>query len=331
MDEETLLLIKPDAIQKGLIGVILDSLQKQSLNIGETVRIQLNQDDIEALYAEFKDSCFYSELVEFLTSVPVILLKIKGENAVYKIKHKVIGKYYSQDGLRRIYSENRIKNIAHASEDSENAIKEIQYFEKYFQKERQRNKERFSNVNVFALTGMSECGKSTVGRYFNSKGIPRLKIVKIFESVRDKKEPSKDLRKFIEEQEQKDPFTLWDSFIDELMIEMQRLALRNASIESLYGGGLGPYLKQRLGKSFCLIFIDAPLKIRLQRQIIREGLKGGIEEAKKLLLPRDQFKTATGLPQLKEIADEVVDNSTTTKKLYQQIDRLINKYSKKGR
>lgn len=251
----------------------------------------------------------------------MFLFRIDGISNIYT---------YSQDGLRRIYSESHIKNIAHAPEDLESAGKEIQYFEKYFMQEKQSNRERFSNITVFALAGMSECGKSTVGRYFDSKGISRLKIVKIFERVRDKKEPNKDLKGFVEEQEQKDPFVLWDSFIDELIIEMQSLSAKNASIESLYGGGLGPYLKQQLGKNFCLIFIDVPLKIRLQHQIIREGLKGGVKEAEKLLSPRDQFKTATGVPQLKEIADEVIDNSTTLRELYQQIDRLIDEYSKRG-
>lgn len=319
------MIIKPDAIKKGLVGIIVDSLQKHSLVIQETARAQLAREDIDELYFEHKSCSFYPELVDFLTTAPVILIQITGENAVHKAKYQIIGKYYNLEGLRRKYSESYIKNIAHVSSSAEEAKKELCCLKKYFQEEKTMNQKKLGNITVFALTGLSECGKSTVGKYFDSESIPRLKIAKIFETIKSQEAPAKDLTEFVLEQEKNNPFALWDSFLGELTAEMQRIGAKNASIESLYGGGLGPHLKQKLGKNFCLIYIDVPLETRLQRQITREGL-GSLEEAKKLLLPRDQFKIATGILKLKEVADVVIDNSGTIEDLHQQIDQIINKY-----
>ena len=127
------------------------------------------------------------------------------------------------------------------------------------------------------------------------------------------------------QQEERDPYALWDAFIDELVAEMDRLNVNAVSIESLYGGGLGPYLKQKLGRHFCIVFLDVPLEIRLVRQMQRENLPD-VESARKHLLPRDEIKEKSGISALKEIADEVVDNSGTLEELYQKIDQLVRKH-----
>ena len=98
-----------------------------------------------------------------------------------------------------------------------------------------------------------------------------------------------------------------------------------ASIESLYGGGFGPYLKHRLNNHFCIVYIDIPLETRLERQIYREEL-ANIEEAKKILIPRDKIKADSGIPALKEIAEEIIDNSSTVQNLYKAIDKMITCY-----
>jgi dephospho-CoA kinase len=105
---------------------------------------------------------------------------------------------------------------------------------------------------------------------------------------------------------------------------MDRLNTNAVSIESLYGGGLGPYLKQKLGQHFCIVFLDIPLEVRLVRQMQRENLPD-IESAKKQILPRDEVKERSGIPALKEIADEVIDNSGTLEELYRKIDQLVQR------
>lgn len=201
----------------------------------------------------------------------------------------------------------------------------MQLAEEIFKRNVKINESRFYGKNVFALTGMSECGKSTVGKYLDSKGVKRLKIVKLFKRVRDKQSPDKELYEFLKQEEDKDPYSLWDKFIDELLKEMENLNSQAVSIESLYGGGFGPYLKQKLDYHFCIVYIDIPLEIRLNRQVQRENLLN-IEDAKKYLLPRDEVKEKSGIPILKEIAGEIIDNSGTIEKLYKIIDALIDKY-----
>ena len=321
--KQTLIIVKPDGMAKGLVGQILRSLQKHDLRVADQARLQLEREWVENLYGQERGEVYFTEVVEWVSSAPVLILKVEGEDAVDLVKWKIIGRY--PEGIRGRYSENWIKNVAHAPDSSESALHELQLTELIFERRRQMNESRFSGRMVFALTGMSECGKSTVGKYLDSKDIVRLKIVKLFEKVRDKWSPDEELYTFVRQQEERDPYALWDAFTDELVAEMDRLNTNAASIESLYGGGLGPYLKQKLGRHFRIVFLDIPLKIRLVRQMQREGLSD-IESAREHLLPRDEIKEMSGIPALKDIADEVVDNSGTLEELYRGIDQLVQRY-----
>jgi nucleoside-diphosphate kinase len=298
-------------------------LKKHNLQVLDQARVQLGREWVENLYGQERNKVYFTEVVEWVSSAPVLLLKIGGEEAVGLVKWKIVGRY--PEGIRGLYSKNWIKNIAHVPDSLESALYELQLTEPIFKKNRQADESRFSKKIVFALTGMSECGKSTVGKYLNSKGIARLKIVRLFEKICNKWSPNEDLYAFVRRQEECDPYALWDAFIDELVAEMNRLNTNTVSIESLYGGGLGPYLKHKLGRHFCIIFLDIPLEVRLVRQMQRENFPD-IESARKQILPRDKTKERSGIPALKEIADEVVNNSGTLRDLYQKIDQIIQKY-----
>lgn len=321
--QQTLIIVKPDGIAKGLVGKILQAIKINELKVIDHARAQLNREWAENLYNTERNEIYFTEVVEWISSAPVLFLKIEGIEAVNKVKWQIIGRY--PEGIRGLYSENWIKNVAHASNSIEVAKIELRLAEEIFKKNMEINESHFYKKIVFALTGMSECGKSTVGKYLDSKGINRLKIVKLFERVRDKQSPNKELYEFLKQEENKDPYALWDKFIDELLEEMKNLNTQAVSIESLYGGGFGPYLKQKLDYHFCIVYIDIPLDIRLNRQMQRENLLN-TEDAKKYLLPRDEVKEKSGIPALKEFADEIVDNSGTIKELYKIIDALIDKY-----
>lgn len=321
--QQTLVVVKPDGIAKGLVGQILRSLQAHNLSVVYQTRVQLERKWVESLYDGERDEIYFTEVVEWVSSAPILLLKIEGNEAVAKVKWQIIGRY--PDGIRGQYSENWIKNVAHAPDSIQSALHELELAELIFERSKEMNESRLSGKMIFALTGMSECGKSTVGKYLNSKNISRLKIVKLFEKVRDKWSPDEELYAFLKRREERDPYALWDAFIDEMITEMDRLGTSAASIESLYGGGLGLYLKQRLGRHFCIVFVDIPLEVRLYRQVQRENLPD-IESAKKYLLPRDKIKEKSGIPELKEIAGEMVDNSGTLEELYQTIDQIVNKH-----
>jgi len=266
---------------------------------------------------------YFEEVVNWVSSAPVLFLKIQGDRAVEKAKWRIIGRY--PEGIRGKYSENWIKNVAHAPDSEKSAKREIGLSKVIFERRKRIDDVLFNGKMVFALTGMSECGKSTVGKYLDSRGIPRLKIVRFFERVRDKWSPNEELYQLTKKEEERDPYALWDAFINELLTEMDARKIFMASIESLYGGGFGPYLKRRMGEHLCIVYIDIPIEIRLQRQKQREEL-ATIEEAKKILLPRDNVKVNSGIPALKEIAGEIIDNSGTLEDLYQAVDKIIACY-----
>lgn len=321
--EQTLIIVKPDGMAKGLVAQILCSLQKHDLRVVDYARLQLEREWVENLYGQERGEIYFVEVVEWVSSAPVLILKVEGDGAVDLVKWKIVGRY--PEGIRGRHSENWIKNVAHAPDSLRSALQELQLAEHIFERRRQMDESRFSGKIVFALTGMSECGKSTVGKYLDSKGIVRLKIVKLFERVRDKWSPDEELYTFVRQQEERDPYALWDAFVDELAAEMDHLNTNAVSIESLYGGELGPYLKQKLCRHFCIVFLDISLEIRLVRQMQREGLSD-MASARKHLLPRDEIKEKSGIPTLKEIADEVVDNSGTLDDLYRKIDQLVQRH-----
>jgi len=323
--QQTLIIVKPDGLARGLVGQILCSIESNGLSVIDHVRVHLEREWVEKLYAGEEQEVYFEEVVNWVSSAPVVFLKIQGEEAVKKVKWDIIGRY--PNGIRGQYSENWIKNVAHVPDSEKSAKRELVLSEPIFERRKMIDNILFKDKMVFALTGMSECGKSTVGKYFDLHGIQRLKIVKLFERVRDKWSPNEDIYQFTEREEKRDPYALWDAFVEELLSEMQKRGTSMVSIESLYGGGFGSYLKQRMDEHFCIIYIDISLEIRLQRQMQREGLTT-IEEAKKILLPRDEIKAASGIPALKEIAGEIINNSGTLEDLHKTIHEIITRYKK---
>lgn len=324
--QRTLIIVKPDGIEKGLVGSILTLIHNHNLNVVSSLQIQLQKEMVEKLYEKEMemDKKLFEEITTWISSSPVLLLIVEGNDAINTVKFNIIGKY--PKGLRGKFSENKLKNIAHAPDSIKSAHHELELLTPLFERKKEMDRKRLDGKMIFALTGMSECGKSSVGKYFDNHGIPRLKIIKLFKSIYYKWNSNMDFRGFVEHEEKTNPLRIWDAFIDELLIEMEKRNVKTVSIESLYGGGLGPYLKQKLGKYFCIIYIDVPLKIRLRRQMQREQLTT-IKEAKKHLLPRDNIKTKSGVLALKEIAGEIVDNSDTLVDLHKAIDSIIAKYA----
>ncbi|MBI2631314.1 hypothetical protein HYW73_03860 [Candidatus Nomurabacteria bacterium] len=321
--QQTLVIVKPDGIAKGLVGQILRAVEFNNLVVAESRRLRLGRDWVEDLYGFERDKSYFKEVVEWVSSSDVLLLRIQGEQAVDKVKWQIVGRY--PNGIRGHYSENWIKNVAHAPDSVQSATQELQLALSLFERMNLMDEIRLSGKMIFALTGMSECGKSTVGKYFDEKGISRLKIVRLFEAVRDKLEPREELYEFLKKQEERDPYALWDAFAEELLLTMEKSGKSMVSIESLYGGGLGPYLMQKFKEHFCIIFIDTPIERRVLFQMQRENL-GTVEAASIYLSPRDEVKERSGIPALKDMAGEVLSNSGTLDELYQAIDVIIKKH-----
>lgn len=179
---------------------------------------------------------------------------------------------------------------------------------------------------VFLIGGMSESGKSTLGRYFDSKGIARLKIVTFLKSVMEREGVQGDFTEWNEKNVKERPEWVYKVFTEEFIAATSREGIECCALESLYGPELGLYMKGMLGNdTVIIIYVDMDEGVRLQRQIIRENLSS-IEEAKTLLLPRDERKREWGVPRIEPVADYVVDNSGTIQELYDTADDIIKKH-----
>lgn len=82
--EKTLSIIKPDAVAKGYIGKIIDRFESNGLRIAGMKKIQLSEKQAQDFYAVHKERPFYADLVKFMTSGPVVVMVLEGENAVLK-------------------------------------------------------------------------------------------------------------------------------------------------------------------------------------------------------------------------------------------------------
>jgi dephospho-CoA kinase len=178
---------------------------------------------------------------------------------------------------------------------------------------------------VFAIGGLSESGKSSVGRYLNSKGISRLKIVDFFKEIMKREGPEANFDQWQARTIENRQEWLWKEFIKSLKLKMQTESMKYCALESLYRPGLARALRRAFGEKLIIIYVDTPQEIRLQRQMIRQNLKN-IDEAKKYLLPRDENKIKWGALKIKGVADVVIDNSGTMNDLHRQLDQMITKY-----
>ena len=131
MAQKTLAILKPDCVQRNLIGKVMDHLLNDGFNIAAMKMVKLTRDTAGEFYAVHKDRPFYSNLLDFMTESVVIPILLEKENAVEELR-KTIGatdpEEASEGTVRKIYAENKQNNIIHASDSIENAEKEISFF-----------------------------------------------------------------------------------------------------------------------------------------------------------------------------------------------------------
>jgi len=129
--EQTLSIIKPDAVKKGVIGKIIDRFESNGLRIAAMKKLQLTKEMAAEFYAVHKERPFFGELVEFMTSGPVVVMVLEGENAVAK-NRELMGatnpKEAAPGTIRADFAESIDANAVHGSDSLENAKKEIAFF-----------------------------------------------------------------------------------------------------------------------------------------------------------------------------------------------------------
>ena len=129
--ERTLSIIKPDATRRNLTGQINARLEAAGLRIVAQKRKQLTQGEAESFYAVHAERPFYNDLVAFMTSGPVVVQVLEGENAVLA-NREVMGATNPADAadgtIRKDFAESIEANSVHGSDSPENAAIEIAYF-----------------------------------------------------------------------------------------------------------------------------------------------------------------------------------------------------------
>ncbi|WP_456453302.1 nucleoside-diphosphate kinase [Hydrogenimonas sp.] len=129
--ERTLSIIKPDAVKKNVIGKIIDRFESNGLRIAAMKKVQLSEKDAGEFYAVHKERPFFGELVEFMTSGPVVVMVLEGENAVAK-NRELMGatnpKEAAPGTIRADFAESIDANAVHGSDSLENAAIEIAFF-----------------------------------------------------------------------------------------------------------------------------------------------------------------------------------------------------------
>jgi nucleoside-diphosphate kinase len=131
MTERTFSIIKPDATRRNLTGKVNAVIEAAGLRIVGQRRIRMSRAQAEKFYEVHKERPFYGELVEFMTSAPVVVQVLEGPNAVAKYR-EVMGATNPKDAaegtIRKLYAESVGENSVHGSDSPENAAIEIAQF-----------------------------------------------------------------------------------------------------------------------------------------------------------------------------------------------------------
>ncbi len=129
--ERTLSIIKPDAVAKNVIGKIIDRFESAGLKIAAMKMLKLSKEEAGKFYEVHKERPFFNDLVEYMSSGPVVVMVLEGEGAVAK-NRELMGatdpKEAKPGTIRADFAESIEANAVHGSDSLENAQKEIAFF-----------------------------------------------------------------------------------------------------------------------------------------------------------------------------------------------------------
>ena len=131
MSEQTLSLIKPDAVERSLIGKIIQIFEENNLIIEKMKKIHVDMDFAKTFYSVHSDKPFFNDLCSYISSGPLVAMVLKGDNAVQK-NRDLMGSTNPKDAkpgtIRNLYAISIDKNSVHGSDSIENAKIEIDLF-----------------------------------------------------------------------------------------------------------------------------------------------------------------------------------------------------------
>ncbi len=129
--EQTLSLIKPDAVERNLTEKIKEIFISKNLKIKDTKKIHISKDEAAEFYKVHQSKPFYNDLCSYLSSGPIVAMILEGENAVEN-NRKIMGatdpKKAEKNTIRQLFGISIDKNSVHGSDSKQNALKEIEFF-----------------------------------------------------------------------------------------------------------------------------------------------------------------------------------------------------------
>lgn len=129
--ERTLSIIKPDGVEKNVIGEVLSRFEKNGLRVVALKRIQLSKSEAEGFYAVHKERPFFGSLTDFMSRGPIVVQVLEGDNAIAK-NREIMGATNPEEAaegtIRKDFATNIEENTVHGSDSPESADFEIKYF-----------------------------------------------------------------------------------------------------------------------------------------------------------------------------------------------------------
>ena len=129
--QRTLSIIKPNAVKKNKIGLIIALLEEAKLKVVEVKMITLSVEKAESFYSEHKGKPFFNELIAFMTSGPLVIMALEGEDAI-NTNRKIMGATNPAEALegtiRAKYGDGMTENAVHGSDGLESASRELKFF-----------------------------------------------------------------------------------------------------------------------------------------------------------------------------------------------------------
>jgi nucleoside-diphosphate kinase len=129
--ERTLSIIKPDAVKRGLIGEVVKRLEQNQLNIVAMKMIQMTKNQAQGFYAVHRERPFFESLTNFMTSAPVVVMVLEGDNVIARYRELMGATNFEEAAegtIRREFASDIEKNVVHGSDAPDTAAFEISYF-----------------------------------------------------------------------------------------------------------------------------------------------------------------------------------------------------------
>jgi len=129
--ERTLSIIKPDAVARGLIGEVVKRLEQNQLNIVAMKMIHMTKPQAQGFYAVHRERPFFESLTDFMTSGPVVVMVLEGDNVIARYRELMGATNFEEAAegtIRREFATDIEKNVVHGSDAPDTAAFEISYF-----------------------------------------------------------------------------------------------------------------------------------------------------------------------------------------------------------